>query len=105
MMSAKCDGRTADSVRRMDEPALPAWVIFPRYEADAGTRLAPLTRARAFFLIADHSFNYYIHGEQGFDLIGQMMDRCDCYDFVYSSLDEAIAAFDALPASATGRAT
>ncbi len=95
----------ADSVRRMDEPALPAWVIFPRYEAGAATRLAPVTRARAFFLIADHSFNYYVHGELGFDLIGRMMDRCDCYDFVYSSLDEAIAVFDDLPIPVAGRAT
>lgn len=93
----------AESVRRAEEPAQPAWVIFPKYAAGATTRLDPVSRASGFMKLADNAFNYSGLGLQGFETVARLIDVADCYDFRYSILDEAIAAFDAL--AETGRPT
>ncbi len=86
----------ADSVARADECALPGWIIFPRYQADADTTLAPLSRARAFLRVADNAFNYSLLGARGFAGLAQLVDASSCHEFTYSKLDEAIACFDRL---------
>lgn len=86
----------SESVRRAGEPARPAWIIFPKYEAGAATRLAPLTPAQAFMRLADNCFNYSTLGVGGFRTIAGLMDSCSCHDFTYSVIDEAIATFAAL---------
>lgn len=85
-----------DSVRRAGESARPAWIIFPKYEADAATCLTPLTPAQAFLRLADNCFNYSTLGAEGFRTIARLMDTCSCHDFRYSVIDEAIATFAAL---------
>ena len=93
----------ADSVERADELARPAWVIFPRYEKGAAAALQPRSKAQTFIYAAENSFNYSYLGAKGFDTLGRLMDACDCYDFSYSSLDEAVATFDGLaPPAETG---
>jgi hypothetical protein len=86
----------ADSVARALEPARPGWVIFPKYEAGAPTTLEALPRARAALRLADNAFNYATLGAPGFDALGELVGASDCYDFRYSDLAEAIAAFAAL---------
>jgi len=86
----------AGSVARVHEPARPAWVVFPRYEAGAATTLEPIPRARAFVRVAENAFNYSHMGASGFRTLAGAIDRCASFDFRYSSLDEAIAVFDAL---------
>ena len=86
----------AASVARMHEPALPAWVVFPKYAADAPTTLEPIARARAFMRVAENAFNYSHLGAAGFLALSGAIARCASYDFRYSDLDEAIAVFDAL---------
>jgi len=73
-----------------------AHIVFPRYEADAPTRLAPVPKAQLFTRVADNAFNYSVLGETGFDTLGRLADACAGFDFGYSSLDEAIAVFDSL---------
>lgn len=85
-----------DSVLRADELAAPRYIIFPRYEAGAATRLAPVSRAQAFMRVADNAFNYFVLGAEGFDCLARLVEQCDALDFCYSSLDEAVARFDAL---------
>jgi len=85
-----------DSVARSHEPARPAWVVFPQYKAGGDGRLRPRSKAGTLIDIGHNAFNYSVHGKRGFDLLSQTIDRCDCYDFCYEDLDQALAAFDGL---------
>lgn len=85
-----------ESVERVLEPAKPIWVIFPQYQADAAAELSPLSKARTTLRLAEQSFNYDIHGRRGFELISELLEKCDCFEFTYSSLDDAVIAFAAL---------
>lgn len=89
---------TADAVARVDEPAMPAWVVLPQYERDAPPTLSPLPRTVAFMRMADNSFNYSTWAERGFETIAALIDRCDCYRFKYSSLVDAVHAFERVAA-------
>lgn len=86
----------ADSVRCANISAVPAWVVVPRYEAGAATRMLPLARARAFMAMLDNAFNYKLHGRAGFAAIADLIDRSACHEFTYSSLPEAVTAFNQL---------
>lgn len=85
-----------DSVQRAGESARPAWIIFPRYEAGAATRMTSIAPADAFLRLAENCFNYSALGVHGFEAVARLMDTCCCHEFTYSVLDEAIAAFAAL---------
>ena len=87
-----------DQLRRMDEPALPAWVVFPRYVADAPPKLTPHDKADAMIELGRNSFNYSVLGRAGFDALAGLVTACDCFDFSYGHLDDAIAVFDRLAA-------
>ncbi len=86
----------AESVRRALEPAHPRWIILPRYEASAASRLSHLPKARAFMQLADNAFNYSLHGRKGFEALAQTIDACDCHEFTYGALDDAMTVFDEL---------
>ena len=88
----------AEHVARMDETAVPRWVVFPKYIAGAPTRLVARPRARSLLDLGGNSFNYMLLGLDGFEALGRMVQACDCYEFSYSRLDEAVQAFDALAA-------
>lgn len=83
-----------DSVDRMREPAQPRWIVFPRYQPGAEPLLTPRGKAQTFIHFAQNSFNYSPLGEIGFDVVGRLVDKCDCYDFTYSRLDDAIEVFE-----------
>lgn len=85
-----------DSVRRQHEPAQPGWVVFPKWQADAATQLTPRSRAQTFMFLAQNAFNYSQLGADGFQIGTALIDHCDCYDFEYSVLEDAVAAFDRL---------
>ncbi|MDO8450907.1 MAG: HprK-related kinase A [Rhodoferax sp.] len=87
----------ADSLRRADEAALPAWVVFPRFVADAPASLEVRCKATSFMQLAENSFNQSVHGRRGFEALSDLIGRCDCYDFSYGRLDDAIAVFSKLP--------
>ena len=81
-----------DSVRRADERATPAWLVFPEYDAAASeTVLAPLSKGRSLMAAAESSFNYDVLGVTGFETVADLVDRCDCYTLTYHDLDEALA--------------
>jgi hypothetical protein len=84
----------AESVRRAGEPARPRWIALPRFEDAAATRLEPLSRARAFMHLADHAFNYDVHGRRGFELLAQVVGSSDCFEFQYGALEDAVARFE-----------
>ncbi len=86
-----------DSLRRAGEKVLPAWVIFPQYIADAPANLTPRGKATSFMQLAENSFNQSSQGRRGFNALTRLIDQCDCYDFSYGHLDEAMSVFAALP--------
>lgn len=89
---------TPDSVARMNDKGRAAHIVFPRWQADAPTRLKHRSKADAFMHAATHGFNYSLLGRLGFDLTAALVDACDCWDFGYSRLDEALAVFEDLVA-------
>ena len=91
----------AESVAQSHATARPAWIVFPKYESGAATRLEPQPKARAFMRVVESAFNYSLLGPQGFQMMANLVNACDCYEFTYSNLDEAVAVFAdlKLPAS------
>jgi len=85
-----------DSIRRANERATPRWLVFPRYQPGAASQLIRHDKGDAFMQVAANSFNYSILHQQGFNTLADLIDRCDCYDFVYSDLEDAIRVFAAL---------
>jgi hypothetical protein len=83
----------AASVAHSQVSARPAWIVFPKYQPGAPARLEPQPKARAFMRMVESSFNYSKLGPQGFEMMANLVDACDCYDFTYSNLDEAVAVF------------
>ncbi|MDH5748082.1 MAG: HprK-related kinase A [Rhodospirillales bacterium] len=86
----------ADSIRRVGETARPAWIIFPKYQEGADSRLEPRSKAETCLQIGENAFNYSIHGVQGFEALANVVDSSACYDFTYSSLDDAVRIFSTL---------
>lgn len=86
----------ADSVLRGHERARPAWIVFPRYQAGAATQLSPHPKASAYMQIAANTFNYSMLGVQGFETLSRLVSQCDCHDFTYSNLNQAMDVFNAL---------
>ena len=85
-----------DSLARADERALPAWVVFPRYERGAALQVQPRAKATTVVELARNSFNQHVHGRAGFEALVRMVDACDSFDLRYSQLDQALDWFDAL---------
>ena len=85
-----------DSIRRADELATPAWIVFPQYTAGAAPQLAPVRKADAFQQLAENAFNYSVLGAGGFETLVGIVERCASFTFHYSQLDDALAAFDRL---------
>ena len=93
-----------ESVRRQHEPARPGWVIFPKWLAGSDTALTPRSKAHTFMFLAENAFNYSHLGADGFRVGTALIDQVDCYDFQYSQLKEAVAAFDRLADNAARNA-
>jgi len=85
-----------DSVRRMDEKAVPGWVIMPRYDPDVGAMLVPKPKFESFMELIDNAYNYHRLGRRSFGLLADLVGRSDCYDFRYSNVEAAVAVFDRL---------
>ena len=89
----------AESVLRADEYATPAWVILPQYKAGSPSRLISNGPGRSFMWLAENSFNYSVLGKDGFSGVAELVEHCDCYQFTYSELNDAISVFNELAES------
>ena len=87
---------TTESVLRQQEPARPAWIVFPRYEEGAGNRLQPVARSEAFVRLSNNAFNYRLTGETGFRTLTAMVRQCECLEYRYSDLEQAVATMNRL---------
>lgn len=84
------------STQQMKTTATPTWVVFPRYESESEVIMEPFDKASAFLKLASNSFNYTLLGEQSFNSIKAIIERCDCYNLSYSNLDHVISRLDKL---------
>jgi HprK-related kinase A len=84
------------SVAKLKNTASPAWIVFPRYQFGAKVNVDTLKKSHAFMKLATNSFNYQLQAEEGFKLLGNIIDKCACYNLVYADLGEAIAQIDQL---------
>ncbi|QSA95516.1 HprK-related kinase A [Methylococcus sp. EFPC2] len=82
----------ANSVARMREKAMPAWIVFPRFREGASLTLQPYPKARSFLRLANNSFNYELLGEAGFRTVAGLIRRCACYSLEFGCLDDALSA-------------
>ena len=89
----------ADHLEKINLRARPGWVIFPKYEAGSDAQLTARSRASSMLELAQNAFNYAVLGAAGFQALGDVVDQSNCYDFVYSRLDDALRTFDALAES------
>lgn len=86
-----------ESVLRADEFALPCLVVFPKYNNRSSLSLTSLPKAEAFMKLADLSFNYSVLGAEGFNVLVDLIKRCQVYDFVYDGdFDRASDCFEQL---------
>ncbi len=83
-------------VMHSDVPALPRWVVFPRYAPGAKPDLVRRPKAQSMLELGSNSFNYGLLGRSGFETLAAVVDRSECFRFTYSTLDSAAAAFDRL---------
>jgi HprK-related kinase A len=83
----------SDSVARAHERARLRWLIFPKYQAQSPVTTEALANGAAFMALAENSFNYHVHGAQGFDRLTDMVERAQCLRFQYSKLEEAVDYF------------
>jgi len=88
-----------DSVQRQHEPARPGWIIFPKWTAGSDTAMVSRSKSQTFMFLAQNAFNYSHLGAEGFRVGTALTEQTPCYDFQYSRLDEAVAAFDRLAAT------
>lgn len=87
-----------DSLLRQREPAVPRWILFPRFTPGSEARMEPVAKSLAFTRLAQNAFNYRLLGQVGFDALAALIRSCDCWSLVYSDLDQALAHVDALRA-------
>lgn len=82
-----------DSVKLAEKRAEPSFLIFPKYKQASETKLMPLSKGKAMVRAASDCFNYNVLGVQGFNCLGDLIDRCECFEFEYSRLDDAVRLF------------
>lgn len=85
-----------DSIARAQETAPAAWIVFPRWETGAALTFEAMSHAEGYMQLATNAFNYEMLGEAGFETVRDLVAGARCHRLVYSDLDEAVAAFDAL---------
>ena len=88
----------AESVRASTTPAVPGWILIPKFEAGAPPTVEAMSRARAVMHLADSSFNYNLHGRIGFERLASIADRAPCVTLRYSGLEDGVQAVDRLVA-------
>ena len=74
----------AETLQRMQETARPRWVIFPKYVTGSAPKLTAKSKANSMLELGRNSFNYMVLGLKGFEVLSQVIDASDCYDFEYS---------------------
>lgn len=86
----------AEAVARMEEPARPTLILFPRFGGDPAVR--PVGQAEVFMRLTQASTNYVALGGQGFDALGRLVRQCPAVAVDYPDTDTAIGLVEELAA-------
>ena len=81
-----------EALVRMDEPARPALILFPRYGAERAVR--PVGAAEAFMRLTQASTNYVALGETGFGALTGLVQSCPAMAIDYPDADTACELID-----------
>ncbi|MDP8994243.1 MAG: HprK-related kinase A [Pseudomonadota bacterium] len=84
----------ADAVARMEEPARPALILFPRFGAERALRA--VGPAEAFVRLTQASTNYVALGRRGFDALTGLVAACPSLAIDYPDADTAVALVEEL---------
>jgi HprK-related kinase A len=71
-------------------PAPVRWVVFPRFDLGANPHCEEISRAEAFTLISEQSFNKERMGEVGFDALCAMLTGARCFQINYGSTESGL---------------
>lgn len=74
---------SASSIDEMNSYCRPSHVVFPKYIQNSKEELVELSKGDAFIQLAEHSFNYQILCEQGFESISMILDQSVCFKYNY----------------------
>ena len=86
----------ADAIARMDQPARPALILFPRYGRDLTAATRPVGAAEVFVRLTQASTNYVTLGRRGFDALTSLVTDVPAKAIDYASSEEAIALVESL---------
>jgi HprK-related kinase A len=86
----------AEDVIRLNEPAAPAWVVFPQFSADAPTAITPLPRPATLLDLMGQSFNAEQLGLPAFRALTGLLAQSTCHHVAFGSLTAALQAIDHL---------
>jgi HprK-related kinase A len=86
----------ADALARMDEPARPALILFPRFGRELEREVRTVGAAEVFVRLTQASTNYVALGERGFDALVRLVAEVPARAIDYSSSEEAAALVDTL---------
>lgn len=90
------------SVLRAHETVLPAWIVFPRFEAGASAVMTRLSRGQALMRLIENAFNYNVHAAAGFQTLADLVQASHCAQYRYSDLEQAVRDFEQLAQTAPG---
>jgi HprK-related kinase A len=86
----------ADAIARMDEPARPAIILFPRFGRDFSSEVRPVGPAEVFVRLTQASTNYVNLGRRGFDALTSLVSQTPAHAIDYGSSEAAIALVERL---------
>lgn len=84
------------SILSSGKEASPALIVLPEYSSGSKTMLKKESKGQMLMRVSENAFNYSLLGRKGFDALVSVVDKCDCYTFSYSDLDDAITIFEKL---------
>jgi len=82
------------SIAHAEQAATPAWVVFPKFSLDAPTTIDEISRAEAFTLIQQQSFNQERMGDVGFDTLCTLLTGARCFSITYGSTEQGLRAIN-----------
>jgi hypothetical protein len=78
------------------KPALPTWLVFPRYNPDGGNELTPLGETEALSMMIEQAINLTSFGERGIEVLIRLVRSCVCYRLNITNVRCARAVFSEL---------
>jgi len=70
--------------------SLVRWIVFPSFQVGAQADREAISRAEAFTLISEQSFNRERMGEAGFDALCTMLSGARCFKITYGSTTDGL---------------